>query len=400
MPALLESTVKTVIDTQRPVPRPVLEGRLASLQDWLVAQGFDAMVVFGQGSALGTATLTHGNLRYLLDWDADNAPSALVLQPGSAPALVVGNVFASLRGREQGWIPTIRLGKGPAFAAAIIELLPPGATRVGLVGREEIPLGIWDALASSGAAGWIECGQEMARRRTIKDAVQIAYHRGAARICDAIFGQLGPILHAGIPVFAVQAELERFGREQGCEFCQTWLTVMPVPDRCRYWRDENRNIPQPGDQVLLGIMLLLHGHWGHAIRTGALGEPSAAAREAFATVQAMHAVMLEKLRPGRDLRDVGRAGLAQDAPGVFQFRSGHALGHSYEDGVGTAEFPQPYDGRNMPDVPQLVLPGMLFEVHPNLFVAGAGAAAIGDMALVTEDGPELLTTFPRGLATF
>lgn len=389
-----------MIDTQCPVPQPVLEGRLASLQDWLVAQGYDALVVFGLGSTLGIAAHSHGNLRYLLDWDADNAPSALVLQPGSAPALVVGNVFAAMRAREQGLIPNIQFGSGPTFATAIVALLPSGATRVGLVGREDIPLSIWDTLASFGADGWIECGQEMAKRRAIKDVVQIAYHREAARVCDAIFDQLGPRLRGGTPVFAIQAELERFARDQGCEFCQTWLTAMPVPDRCRYRRDENQNIPRLGDQVLLGIMLTLHGHWGHAIRTGALGQPSAAARAAFAAVEDMHAIMLEGLRPGRDLRDVGRAGLAQKAEGIFQFRSGHALGLSYEDGIGTAEFPQPYDGSAMPNVPRLVQAGMLFEVHPNLFVAGAGAAAIGDMVIVTEDGPELLTQYPRGLLAF
>ncbi len=389
-----------MIDPQRPVPYAILEARLASLRGWMVAQGLEALVVFGLGSVLGTATRSHGNLRYLLDWDADAAPSALVLTPNGPLAIVVGNIFSSLWGQERGWIPTIRMAKGPGFAKAVLDLLPSGAARVGLTGRDEIPLGIWDTLAASGAGGWLDCSGELARRRAIKDAVQIGYHREAAKICDAIFAHLGPTLHSGRPVFEVQAELERLGRALGCELCRTWLTVMPVADRCRYWRDENRNTPQPGDQVLLGIMLILHGHWGHALRTGTMGPAGAAAKEMFAAVQGLHSAMLAALRPGADLRAVGNAGLVPPQPGTFQFRSGHALGHSYEDVIGTAEFPQPYDGSTTPDTPRLAEPGMLFEVHPNLFVEGVGGAAIGDMVLVTQTGTDVLTAFPSGLIEF
>jgi Xaa-Pro aminopeptidase len=40
---------------------------------------------------------------------------------------------------------------------------------------------------------------------------------------------------------------------------------------------------------------------------------------------------------------------------------------------------------------------MLFEIHPNLFVEGLAGASIGDMVLVTEEGPEFLTKHPRKL---
>ncbi len=390
-------------DTHAPVPLPVLEARLAALQAWMRSEGLQAMVVFGLGHVLGTGTRSHGNLRYLLDWDADAAPSALVLPAEGAPGLVVANVFASMRAQEEAWIPTVRLGKGAAFAAHVLALLADAsgdAARIGLVGRDEIPLGIWDTLLAGGAGAWTDATPELARRRAVKDATALGYHREAARICDALFAHLGPTLRTGVPVFAVQAELERLGRAMGCEYCDTWLTVMPLPDRCRYVRDENLMIPAEGDQVLLGIMLILHGHWGHALRTGYLGAASPGARQVFGTVQGLHAAMLAGLRPGLDLRAVGAAGLVPPGPGVFQFRSGHAMGHSYEDPVGTAEFPQPYDGSTPPGVARAAEPGMVFEVHPNLFVAGVGAAAIGDMVLVTETGPELLTQFPRGLVAF
>jgi Xaa-Pro dipeptidase len=389
-----------MVDTSRGVPSDVLLGRMKAFQDWGRQNGFDALVVFGQGSVLGTATRSHGNLRYLLDWDGDAAASALVLPTQGSPSLVVANIFAQMRGRDRDILADVRFGRGPSFASAIVDLLPKGARRVAIAGRDEIPVGIWEPLASAGAATWTNCDAELARRRAIKDSLQIAFHRQAGAICDRMFERLGPALHSGLAVADIQADLEKVGRQLGCEYCDTWLTVRPTADRCRYLADENTNIPRPGDQVLLGIMLILHGHWGHAIRTGSLGTPSAAGQKIFKMVEDMHADMIEHLRPGADLRSVGQAGIASD-PRLgphFQFRGGHALGYSYEDPIGSAEFPQPYDPTaKTPTESRIVEPGMLFEIHPNLFVEGVAGASIGDMVLVTEQGPEFLTKHPRTL---
>ena len=140
----------------------------------------------------------------------------------------------------------------------------------------------------------------MNRQRAIKDEIQIDYHRRAAAICDLIFERLGSALRSGLPVFKIQVELEQLGHQLGCEHCDTWLTVRPIADRCRYVASENTNVPKDGDQVLLGIMLMFHGHWGHAIRTGLLGEPSTAARKTFDIVSAMYEEMLARTpRQGR-----------------------------------------------------------------------------------------------------
>lgn len=387
-----------MVDIGSCVQTEVLAKRMTSLQEWGQQQGLDAIVVFGQGSVLGTATRSHGNLRYLLDWDGDAAASALLLPTRGSPALVVANIFAHMRAREHKLIADARFGRGASFASAVIDLLPRGAERVGLAGRDEIPVSIWEPLVAAGASVWVNCEPELARRRAVKDSVQIAYHRQAAAICDRIFEQFGAALRSGQSVADIQAELETVGRQLGCEYCKTWLTARPIADRCRYLADENQNVPQAGDQALLGIMLIFHGHWGHAIRTGSIGTPTDDAQRIFQIVEDMHTTMLDRLRPGADLRAVGQASIASGLQlgQQFQFRGGHALGHSYEDPIGSVEFPQPYDPTaKVPAEPRFVQPGMLFEVHPNLFVEGYAGASIGDMVLVNEQGPELLTRHPR-----
>lgn len=385
------------------VPANILSKRIGRLQEWAREQKLDALVVFGQGSALGNATRSHGNLRFLIDWDADAAASAIIVPVNGSPSLVVANIFAAMRANENAMFSQVRFAKGPAFGRTVIDLLPKGAARVAIAGRDEIPVVIWEGLVAGGANNWESCEAELNRQRAIKDDVQIDYHRQAAAVCDRIFENLGPALRSGLPVFKIQAELEQVGHQLGCEHCDTWLTVRSIADRCRYMASENTNVPKDGDQVLLGIMLIYKGHWGHAIRTGSMAEPSPAAQETFDVVDAMYGEMVQRLRPGADLRLVGEAGIFKDSKFAryFQFRSGHALGHSYEDPIGSAEFPQPYDSPpSLPKEPRLAEKGMLFEIHPNLFIEGFAGASIGDMALVTDTGAEILTKHPRGLLSF
>ena len=181
---------------------------------------------------LGTATRSHGNLRYLVDWDGDAAASALVIPAQGQPSLVVANIFAQMRGRERTALADVRFGRGSSFASAIADLLPAGTRRVALAGRDEIPFAIWQPLADAGANAWASCDAELARRRAIKDSLQIAFHRQAAAICDRMFEALGPALHTGLTVADIQAELEKLGRQQGCEDREHGPTVLPAADRC------------------------------------------------------------------------------------------------------------------------------------------------------------------------
>ena len=263
------------------VPPDVLASRIKSFQDWGQQNGFDALVVFGQGSVLGTArgataisaifSIGMGMQRhrpsYCLPqgcqvWSlltssrkcADaNANYCRTFGLAGALRLPQRSPISSLRAQS-----ALRLQDGMKFRSPFGSRLLPTAPRHGL-----------------------PADAELAIRRAIKDGLQVAFHRRAAAICDLMFEQLGPALHSGLTVADIQAELEKIGRQHGCEYCDTWLTVRPIADRCRYLAEENANVPQPGDQVLLGIMLILHGHWGHAIRTGSLGTPSAAANDVF-----------------------------------------------------------------------------------------------------------------------
>jgi Xaa-Pro aminopeptidase len=84
---------------------------------------------------------------------------------------------------------------------------------------------------------------------------------------------------------------------------------------------------------------------------------------------------------------------------TFEFRYGHALGYAYDDPLplGASPFPQLYEDESSYRSDVVLAPNQLFELHPNVFVEGMAGGALGDMALVTENGYELLTHYTREL---
>ncbi|MFG1461965.1 aminopeptidase P family protein [Xanthobacter sp. DSM 24535] len=381
--------------------RDCLAARRRALLETAQRQGLTAIAVFGHGSALGTGTKSHGTLRFLSGWDGHESASLLLIAAEGAHLLVASPFMVPLA-RDLRPDLAIHDVRPDGWAATLAALLPAGG-RIGIAGFGEMPLNIHRALGAFG--GGVPLDAEIDRMRLAKDAAQERLHRAAAALCDDLFAALGAELSARLPAWQIQLNLEMRARRAGADYCRTWLTIAPQADYCRYWREEALAVPQAGDQVLLGIALTVDGHWGHGIRMGSIGPQKAEHSALAAHVEAMLAAGLSALAPGLPLAGVEAAMEAELArreveaafPALRRFRGGHGLGCSYEDPLLTDAFRQHFDPSAPPAVaPELTLaPGMLFELHPNLFVPGVGGAALGEMVLLTPHGAELLLRFPR-----
>ncbi|WP_436640768.1 M24 family metallopeptidase [Microbaculum sp. FT89] len=390
-----------------------LRARVADVEASVTEQGFDALVVFATGSALGSGSKSHGNMRYLADWDGHNTPAMILFVPGHAPMLLTPNIFLKFLGQEKLWFDDIRFARPGDFGKAVVEALETRlgrpARRLATLGFDDMPLVIWSGLDRAlPGMEWTGFQDEMDRRRVVKDQLQLAFHRRAADICDAIFAEMPKLVRQGLRGYQIQAHMEMVARLAGAEYIQTWLTIGPVADYSRFWREECMRVPQSGDQVIAGIYMIYDGHWGHAIRSGTVGPANDAQRRVYDVAAEMMSEGLAKLRPGGNLYDVNRAFetvLERHFPnphenGVFTFRAAHGLGYSYEDSVVSAPFPQAYDPASKPapeDAFLEIRDGMLFEFHPNLFVPDLAGAALGDMVAVRGDAPEVMTVYPRNL---
>jgi len=393
------------------IDNPTLKERVAEVEEDIAREKLDALVVYANGSALGSTSKMHGYLRYLCNYDGHNTPAMLILRPGREPVLLTAiNAFLMrLQTRELLWFKDVRILKPHLLGEEAVSVLSPQgnrALRVGYIGFNETPAPVWKALEKGlPETEWVDFAPFIDRKRAQKGHIELAFHRRAGEICDAIFQTFGHEVRSGKKGYQLQAAMEHTARSEGCEYCITWLTVAPQADYPRFYKEECVRIPQEGDTVMPGIYLTYDGHWGHAIRTGTMGKPTADQQRLYDIAREMQETGLAAMRPGDDLYEVNDSMIRvlhkyyKDGE-VEYSRPGHGLGYSYEDPIVSLAFPQPWDIKTPREKPKPIelKPGMLMEIHPNLFVPGVGGAMIGDVVAVTETGYEILTEYPRDLA--
>lgn len=388
------------------------EARLQWMSSRLQQDGYAALIAFGWGAAHGQTTMSHANMRYLTGWDSQRFFSLLLVFPdGAKPVLLVPNIGAYVTAREQISFCDVRFCSGDALGSAAAACLGehvvgPGG-HIATLGRGEMPVGVWEQLGLE-VSQTVDVQDLLDARRLIKDEDAIRLHRKAAAACDTIFAELPTQLHSGRNLFSIRAQLQAVGAMHGAEYCDMWLTASPNAQREFMFKIDMQRVPQKGDQILFGVSLMIDGHWGHAVRAGHMGEPGPRHRFYYDVVRQIYDKALRELRPGKDMAELNQDmedTLEQYVPDFSdtetysRFRYAHGLGLSYEDSIVTASFPQPYiaGGRAQPLIAE---PGMLLEIHPNIFHVSEGGCALGNMILVTQDGCEALTTHKLGLARY
>jgi Xaa-Pro aminopeptidase len=144
-----------------------------------------------------------------------------------------------------------------------------------------------------------------------------------------------------------------------------------------------------GELVTLDLGAKVAGYHSDMTRTFALGQVEGELKTAFQAVLAALERALEALRPGRTGKEVDA--LAREELGRYGLDRYfvHSLGH----GVGLAV----HEGPSLSPYTEDVLePGMVVTVEPGVYLPGLGGVRIEELVLITEDGFELLSRFPRG----
>jgi Xaa-Pro aminopeptidase len=204
--------------------------------------------------------------------------------------------------------------------------------------------------------------------------------------------------------------MNRAGLAEGAEYAWTWMVAGNPPDRGRGRREENLRPIAPGDCVVAGIYLVYAGYYGHTLRTLSIGEPSEDMLRVRRAVSDAQQAAAGLLKPGISARippATADETLFRHFPEVregdrLRFRTCHFIGLDYSESPTAKTIAQPPAwscvGNLAADLVDLPLEaGMTMEIHPNTRPPGFGFAAVGDVFVVTPDGGQSLTTFPRDL---
>lgn len=145
-----------------------------------------------------------------------------------------------------------------------------------------------------------------------------------------------------------------------------------------------------GDVLVTGASAAVGGYVSELERTMIVGTPSSEQRRSFQLMVDMQQVGFDAIKPGRPCADVDRAVRAFFDKHALMPYWRHHVGHALGMGIHEAPFFDIGDER-------LIQPGMVFSVEPGIYVPGFAGFRHSDTVLVTKEGIEFLTYYPRDL---
>lgn len=149
---------------------------------------------------------------------------------------------------------------------------------------------------------------------------------------------------------------------------------------------------QAGDVLVTGASASVGGYHSELERTMIVAPVSGEQRRFFELMLGAQQAAFDTILPGRPCGDVDRAvrGYLEKHDLMPHWR--HHVGHALGIGIHEAPFFDIGDETAME-------PGMVFSVEPGIYIPGFAGFRHSDTVLVTEDGFDMLTYYPRDLGS-
>jgi Xaa-Pro aminopeptidase len=373
--------------------------RRARLQAAMAQAGLDALVLLGPANQeyagvtrpFGDAMRVHYEPVVVLV-PRDGAAHVWTPFPEGVPDLPAAHVRRELPIEDSDGVD--------ALTAAIRELVPD-ATRVG-----------FDELTSAMIAGLprglpgveiLDAGAATVPARLQKTADEIECMRTAQRINEDAMYAVEAAIRPGVR----QNELTALFLRQCFDLGATWSCIDPIwnitpPARARHTRTTNGDVGFPlasndrflreGDVILPDTGIVWNGYHSDFGKTWICGvdpKPSAKLQACYERWRNVIDVAYAAIKPGRTCGDVVRDVMAVEP----QYRLEHFyLAH----GAGCDSAEMPFLGSELgfevEDTIEL-LPGMTFVLEPVIWEDGTGGYRSEEVAAVTADGCERLSTY-------
>ncbi len=322
-------------------------------------------------------------------------PTVLLIAPEQTPLFILPEL--EMLKVPQAVIPldTLTFGDNPASWAGVFST---AAQKMGLanqrIGVESTQLRFLELNLLQQAAPqahFVSGDAALDSLRLCKDATELASMRKAAQIAQDALRATLPLAKPGISEADLAAELcvqlLRHGSEPEFPF---FPIVSSGPNSANPHAVPGERRLQTGDLLLFDWGAAYQGYFSDITRTFAIGAPSAEMRE-------IYQVVLEANQAGRAAGKPGlRAGVIDDAArGVinqadygpyFTHRTGHGLG------MQAHETPYMFAENDL-----LLAEGMVYTVEPGIYLPDKGGVRIEDDVVVTAEGCQSLTDYPREL---
>jgi Xaa-Pro aminopeptidase len=228
--------------------------------------------------------------------------------------------------------------------------------------------------------------------RVVKEPEELDAIRRAAEVTDATYERLAEEQFAGRTEKELVWRMEQLFHDCGAAGLAFPIDIASGPTAASPHAEAGDRTIEEGELVLVDAGALVDGYPSDSTRMFAVGGISDSLRGAYDMVREAQQAGLDAVRAGVSGRDVDAAARAVISQAGYGENFGHGLGH----GLGLLVHEAP---PLRPESEEVLAVGNVVTVEPGIYLNGVAGIRIEDLVVVTEDGCEVLTSFPKELVT-
>ena len=274
----------------------------------------------------------------------------------------------------------------------VAEVLAPYLMRDAVLGvdKELTARFLLPLMEKKAAAGFVNSSLAVDKTRGVKDAEEQEKMRRASDINDAAMAKFRSLVHEGVTERAIAEGLLGEYRRLGAEDHSFTPIVSFGANAADPHHEPDDTVLHRDDMVLFDVGCRRDWYCSDMTRTFFTAQPTARQLEVYDTVRRANEAAEAIVRPGVTFAEIDLTArrIIEDAGYGPYFT--HRLGHQ----IGLTDH-EPGDVSSTHDEPVQV--GQCFSIEPGIYLPGDVGVRIEDLIIVTEDGCEVLNSYPKGL---
>lgn len=240
------------------------------------------------------------------------------------------------------------------------------------------------------AAGFKNTSLAVDETRGVKDEEEQEKMRVCSHINDMAMAEFKKLIHDGVTEKEVAEQMLKIYKDLGADDFSFPPLVAFGANAADPHHGPDDTVLKEGDVVLFDVGCIKDGYCSDMTRSFYYKTITDEHKFIYEAVREANEAAIAKVKPGVPLMelDLAARNLITDRGYGPQFN--HRLGHFI--GLGEHEY-----GDVSSVNPQPAVPGMIFSIEPGIYITGDTGVRIEDLVLVTEDGCEILNSFPKTL---